>query len=65
MRLHGLLGEGEQVSICVQSVWQTWGVWGHAPLENIDFGLFITHNLVESGDCFHTHNYSPLILLHH
>ena len=30
----------------------TRGVWGHAPLGNFDFGLFIRHNLVESGTAF-------------
>ena len=50
MRLHGLLGE--QVCICVQSMWQTRGVRGHAPLGNFDFGPFIRCNLVESGTAF-------------
>ena len=31
MRLYGLLGG--HVCICVQSVRQTRGIWGHAPLE--------------------------------
>ena len=47
MRLCELL-EG-QVSIRVQSMWQSRGVRGHAPL---DFGLFIRRNLVESGTVF-------------
>ena len=38
VRLYGLLGGGgEQVHICVQSMCQTRGVWGHVPLENFDF----------------------------
>ena len=47
MRLYGLLGG--QVRICVQSMWQSKGVWGHAPPEKFDF---IRHNLVESGTFF-------------
>ena len=32
-------GGGEQVSIGVQSVWETRGVWGHAPpMGNFDLG---------------------------
>ena len=50
MRLSGLLGG--QVHICVQSMWQTRGVWGHAPPGKFDFGPFIRHNLVESGTFF-------------
>ena len=30
-------GGGGQVHICVQSMCQTRGVWGHVPLENFDF----------------------------
>ena len=45
-------GEG-QVHICVQSMCQTMGVRGHAPLENVDFGPSIRHTLVESR---HKHN---------
>ena len=55
---------GKYISVC-KACGKLGGSGGHAPLGNFDFGLFITHNLVESGDCFHTHNYSPLILLHH
>ena len=50
MRLYGLLGG--QVCIRVQSMWQTRGVQGHAPLGNFDFGPFIRCNLVESGTVF-------------
>ena len=50
MRFYGLLGG--QVRICMQSMWQTRGVWGHAPLGNFDFGPFIRRNLVESGTFF-------------
>ena len=50
MRLYGLLGR--QVCIHVQSMWQTRGVWGHAPPGNFDFGSFIRCNLVESGTVF-------------
>ena len=39
MRLYGLLGG--QIYICVQSMWQTKGVQGHAPPGNFDFGLFL------------------------
>ena len=35
MKLYGLLGG--QVCIRVQSMWQTKGVWGHAPLGSFDF----------------------------
>ena len=45
-------GGGQEVCICVQSMWQTRGVWGHAPPGNFDFGPFIRHNLVESGPFF-------------
>ena len=41
-----------QVCICVQSMWQSRGVWGHAPLGNFDFGPFIRHNLMKSGTVF-------------
>ena len=58
MRLCELL-EG-QVSIRVQSMRQSRGVRGHAPL---DFGLFIRRNLVESGTVF-TH-YIYHLLCHH
>ena len=37
------------VRICVQNVWQTWGVQGHVPSGNFDF---IRRNLVESGTVF-------------
>ena len=50
MRLYGLLGG--QVRICVQSMWQSRGVRGHAPPGNFDFGPFIRHDLVESGTVF-------------
>ena len=43
---------GVQVRIHVQSMWQSRGVRGHAPLGNFDFGPFIRHNLVESGTIF-------------
>ena len=43
---------GGQVCICVQSMWQTRGVRGYAPLGNFDFGPFIRHNLVELGTVF-------------
>ena len=39
MRLCELLGR--QVCICMQSMWQTRGVQGHAPLVNFDFGLLL------------------------
>ena len=54
MRLYGLLGGGgdKYVGICVQSMWQTRGVQGHAPPGNFDFGPFIRHNLVESGTVY-------------
>ena len=46
-------GGGGQVCIHVQSIWQTRGVWGHAPPGNYDFGpFFIRRNLVESGTVF-------------
>ena len=38
MRLYGLLGG--QVCICVQSVRQTRGFWGHAPPGNLILDLF-------------------------
>ena len=41
-------GGGGQVCICVQNMWQTRTVWGHAPLESFDFGPFTRRNLVES-----------------
>ena len=41
-----------QVRICVQSMWQSRGVRGHATLGNFDFGPFIRCNLVESGTVF-------------
>ena len=47
MRLYG-----GQVCICVQSMWQTRGVRGYAPLGNFDFGPFIRHNLMELGTVF-------------
>ena len=50
MRLYRLLGG--QVCIYVQSMWQTRGVWGHAPPGNFDFGPFIGCNLVESRTVF-------------
>ena len=51
MRLYGLLGG--QVRIRMQSMWQTRGVRGHAPLGNFDYGPFIRRNLVESGTFSH------------
>ena len=36
MRLYGLFRG--QVCICVKSMWQTRGVWGHALPGNFDFG---------------------------
>ena len=57
MRLYGLLGGGGggQVCICVQSMWQTRGVWGCSPAWEIlilldttwwNLGLFShKHNL--------------------
>ena len=50
MRLYGLVGG--QVYIHVQSMWQTRGVWGHAPPRNFDFVPFVRRNLVESGTVF-------------
>ena len=44
------LGEGgKYVCMRVQSMWQTRGARGHAPLGNFGFGPFIRHNLVKSG----------------
>ena len=45
-------GGGGQVHICVQSVQQTWGVWGHVPQEILIFDLTQFHGI---WDCFHTH----------
>ena len=54
MRLYRFLGGGGggQVCICVQSMWRTRRVRGHAPLGIFDVGPFIRHNLVESGTVF-------------
>ena len=52
MRLYGLLGGRGQVRTCVQSVRQTRGVWGHAPLGNFDLDLLQFGGI---WDCFHTH----------
>ena len=61
MRLYELLGG--QVRIHVQSMWQTRGVWGHAPPGNVDFGPFIRHNLLESGTFSHKHNLPFIVSL--
>ena len=45
-------GGGGQVCIHMQSMRQTRGVRGHAPPGNFDFGIFMRHNLVESGTVF-------------
>ena len=47
-----IIGGSSQVRICVQSMWQTRGVRGHASLGNFDFEPFIRRNLVESGTVF-------------
>ena len=52
MRLYGLLGGGKYIS--VQSMWQTRGVRGHAPLGNFVFWPFSRCNLVESGTSLYT-----------
>ena len=54
---------GGQVCICVQSMWQTRGVQGHAPLGKFDFGPFIRHNLVESGTFSHKHRLPFIVSL--
>ena len=59
MRWYGLLEA--QVHICVQSMWKTRGVLGHAPLENFDFGPFIRRNLVESGTVLGEKSFSYLM----
>ena len=41
-------GGGGQIHIHVQSMWQTMGIRGFAPLGNFEFGPFIRRNLVES-----------------
>ena len=58
-RLYGSLGG--QVCIYVQSMWQTRGVWGHAPLGNFDFGPFIRR----IWDCFRTNIIYHLHVLCH
>ena len=50
MVLYGLLGG--QVRICVQNMWQTRGVQGHAPPGNFNFGPFIRRNLVNLKSVF-------------
>ena len=53
MRLYELLGGGKYISMCKErSKLQTREVWVHAPPGNFDFGPFIRHNLVESGNVF-------------
>ena len=47
-----IIGGSSQARICVQSMWQTRGVRGHASLGNFDFEPFIRRNLVESGTVF-------------
>ena len=53
---------GGQVHIRVESMWQTRGVQGHAPPENLDFGPFIRRNLVESGTVFTQCHSLPFIV---
>ena len=55
MRLYGLLGGG-QVCICVQSMRQTRGIWGHAPLGNFDFGPLLDAIWWNLGLFLHKHN---------
>ena len=47
-----LRGGQVRTCICVQSMWQNWGVRGYAPLGKFYFGPFIRRNLVESGTVF-------------
>ena len=54
-------GGGGQVHICVQSMQQTWEVWGHAPILDL-----LLDNLVESGTVFApppegNHEYNEII----
>ena len=56
----GIIGGGGQVRIHVQNMWQTRGVWGHAPPENFGFGPFIRHNL---GLLLHKHNLPFIVSL--
>ena len=58
MRLYGLLGE--QVCICVQSMWQTRGVRGHAPLGNFDLDLLLDAIWWNLGLLLHKHNFHLL-----
>ena len=63
-----VFARGEQISICVQSVWQTRGIRGHVSPGNFDFGnlldpiwwnLELLHNFrVPSG----THNQERVFL---
>ena len=50
MRLYGLLG-GASTYLCAKHVANR-GSGGMLPQGNFDFGLFIRHNLVESGTVF-------------
>ena len=61
IRLYGLLGG--QVRICVQSMWQTRGIRGYAPLENLILDLLLDAILVESGTVLHKHNLPFIVSL--
>ena len=65
MRLYRLLGEGgrgRQIRICVQSMGQTRGVWGHAPPGKfLFFDLLVDAIWWNLGLFLHKHN-SPFIV---
>ena len=62
MRLYGLLGGGGQVSICVQSMWQTRGVRGMLSREILVLDLLLDAIWWNLGLFFsHKHN-SPFIV---
>ena len=54
MRLYGLLGR--QVCIHVQSMWQTGGVRGHAPLEILILDVLLDTIWWNLGLFLHNHN---------